>query len=171
VSAYRGLEPFPVYRVEFPRIPTPDATFSLVETFPRFTMIGGDFETVRGGWGLRGEIARRDHRVEGGVGLDRRAGAYRISGNILVSDDETETDTSVVMALDRSFARETRQLRAFAVYNPSDESAFARVILSFNLRDNVTLETSGGVFTGRADDTIGRLDTRDFAYARLKVFF
>src|SRR5882762_10493523 len=30
---------------------------TVVETFPRFTMLATDCETVRGPWGLRGEVA------------------------------------------------------------------------------------------------------------------
>ena len=60
-------------------------------------MIGGDFETVRGPWGLRGEVAafvddNFQHQslkvvggssIDAGVGLDRKAGDYRISGSVL----------------------------------------------------------------------------------------
>ena len=31
--------------------------FQFTIVYPRYTMIGGDFETVRGPWGLRGEVA------------------------------------------------------------------------------------------------------------------
>ena len=75
------------------------------------------------------------------------------------------------MAADRSFARETRTLRVFAVYDPADATAFARVIGSVSLRDNLWVEGSGGLFGGEAPDTIGRLTRRDFLYARVKVFF
>jgi hypothetical protein len=40
-----------------------------------------------------------------------------------------------------------------------------------SLRDNLWLEGSGGLFAGSSLDTIGRLTHRDFAYARLRVFF
>ena len=60
-------------------------------------MIGGDFETVRGEWGMRGEVAAfvddnfqsADLRVDegtsfdAGAGVDRKAGSYRISGTVL----------------------------------------------------------------------------------------
>lgn len=162
LSAYHGFVPLPEY----------DANgFSAVERFPRFTMVGGDFETVRGQWGLRGELAIRDDLVEGGLGVDRRAGAYRVSGNVIMADTDSETTATLVGVIDRSFARETRQLRAFTAYNVSDNSVFARIILSFSLRDNVAVETSGGVFAGTSSDVLGSLTTRDFVYARVKVFF
>jgi hypothetical protein len=166
-------------------------------------MIGADFETVRGLWGIRGEAAAfvddelqslrlvqgvPGHSVTAGIGVDRRAGDYRIAANALFAwsglddsapsaqpfagDDELErTDMSLVIAADRSFARETRTLRVFAVYDPADATAFTRVIGAVSVRDNVWLEGSGGVFTGSSLDVIGRLTRRDFLYARLKVFF
>jgi hypothetical protein len=183
VSAYRGFEPLPLFEV---------TGATLAERFPRFTMIGGDFETVRGEWGVRGEIAAFVDRtlqaaaipvtiagkaLEGGLGIDRKAGAYRISGNVVVTTRWAEsalfdrTDVTLVAAVDRTFARETRTVRIFSVYNPGEASAFARVISTFSVRDDVAFEVSGGLFTGGGTDALSRLATRDFAYARLKVFF
>ena len=154
VSAYRGIRSFPPHE--------------------RFTMVGGDFETVRGQWGVRGEGAWFDEGTvrafEGGIGADRRAGGYRVAANLLYTH-RLDDDVTLVVVADRSFARETRTARVFAVYNPSDGTTFTRAILSLSLRDNVAIEGSGGLFTGAGDDTLGRLTTRDFVYARLKVFF
>jgi hypothetical protein len=52
-----------------------------------------------------------------------------------------------------------------------DATMFTRVIGAVSLRDNWWIEGSAGVFTGTSIDVIGRLTRRDFAYARLKVFF
>ena len=200
VSAYRGRRAFPISSLAA----SADAqTFVIRESFPRFTMIGADFETVRGAWGIRGEIASfvedelqstrtvqgvAGHSLTAGVGVDRKAGDYRVAANALWSwsgvdasdpvgqgfagDDEVErTDVSLVIAADRSFARETRTLRVFAVYDPADATTFTRVIGAVSLRDNVWVEGSGGLFTGASLDILGRLTRRDFVYARLKVFF
>jgi len=182
-TVYRGLRSFPTLTLE------PSA---VVETFPRFTMLGGDFETVRGAWGVRGEaaffvddqlqsvqLARgvEGQSIEAGIGVDRRAGSYRLAGNVLVgrrTADEgglEESDVTLVVAADRSFARETRTLRLFAVYDPTDGTTFARCIGAVSLRDDVWLEASGGLLTGTSTTTIGRLSRRDFVYARLKVYF
>ena len=158
--------------------------------FPRFTMVGGDFETVRGAWGVRGEaaifvertlqaeglpVAAEGKSFEAGVGVDRKAGDYRLSGNFVMARRTSrvveDTDPLLVASLDRSFARETRHLRAFGAFNPADRSAFARLIASFHLRDDVVLEASGGWFGGSGDDALSRLATRDFLYTRLKVSF
>jgi hypothetical protein len=197
LSAYRGLRSFPIISASGVDSPT------VFESFPRFTMIGGDFETVRGPWAVRGELAWfpddelqstriatgvPGRGIEGGVGVDRRAGVYRIAANVLWSlrrvdtstgvgrafdgDDELErSDVSFVVAADRSFARETRTLRILTVYDPGDATVFSRLIAAVSLRDNVWVEASGGIFAGSALDTIGRLTNRDFGYVRLKVFF
>ena len=200
LTAFRGLKSFPTVSIR----PTPDTQgFFVVETFPRFTMVGGDFETVHGPWGLRGEVAAfvedelqsagslrgvPGHSVNAGVGVDRRAGDYRIAANALwqwsgvdkddsaarrfIGDDDVErADLSLVIAADRSFARETRTVRVFAVYDPADATTFARVIGAVSVRDNLWIEGSAGLFIGDALDIIGRLTRRDFVYARLKVFF
>jgi hypothetical protein len=212
VSAYRGRRAFPISTIGADLEVGPDydgmPVVVIRESFPRFTMIGADFETVRGLWGIRGEaaafvedelqVAGTDlnvgaygipgRSVNAGIGIDRRAGDYRIAANVLWSrsevdesdpvaipfagnDDVERTDMSLVFAADRSFARETRTLRVFAVYDPADSTAFTRVIGAVSVRDNVWLEGSGGVFAGSSLDIIGRLARRDFVYARLKVFF
>ena len=82
-----------------------------------------------------------------------------------------ESDVTLVVAADRSFARETRTLRLFAVYDPTDSTTFTRCIGAISLRDDVWLEASGGLLTGTSTGTIGRLTRRDFVYAKLKVYF
>ena len=196
VSAYSGIEPFGLYRTA---IPTPPAAFVQVDVVhPRFTMIGGDFETVRGDWGLRGEIAGfvRDSfqspslrvvdgsSLDAGVGVDRKAGDYRISGTVLFHHegyDETieaedgardaRSDVSLMLSTDRSFGRERYRLRGFGVYNPSEGSAFLRLIATATWRDHLAVEGSGGWFAGDGRDLVGRFADSDFAYLRLKYYF
>jgi hypothetical protein len=172
VSAWRGFEHFPAY------LPSPPGYLAI---FPRFTMVGADFETVRGPWGLRGEFAWFNsvslRSFEGGIGADRRAGSYRVALNALVSRTD-DTDVSLVGYAERSFARETRSARLLAVYDPSDDSAFVRGIGSWSVRDNVSVEASAGWFTGETAagaqsgiDVLALLSRRDFLYLRLKVHF
>jgi hypothetical protein len=192
ISAYRGFEPFPVFQLASADVFAPFAPPMLEERFPRFTMVGGDFETVRGEWGVRGEVAAFVDRaivrgesfgvapgsaIEGGLGADRRAGDYRVSGSVLVTHrratllDLRDTDALLVTAVERSFARETRRVRGFVAYNPAEGSAFARVIGVLSVSDRAALEGSIGLFSGNGSDALGRLSNRDFAYARLRVFF
>ena len=178
LSAYRGFRSFPVVTL---------SPQGVRDTFPRFTMVGGDFETARGPWGFRGEVAGfledevqdpvslrgvSGRSIEAGVGMDRRASDYRVAANVLVTRRPFEgTDVSLVGSTERTFTRETRRLTVFGVYDPGDSTGFLRLIAAISPRDNVWVEGSGGLFAGSSLDTFGRLTRRDFLYARLKVFF
>lgn len=184
VSAYRGFRPFGVFASQG----------GIVRIYPRFTMVGGDFETVTGAWVVRGEVAAftpdafqapglpiavKGQSFDAGAALDRKAGNYRISGQILVHrerydqavDPPGRTDVSLVVSADRTFAREKYRGRLFGVYNPNNGSGFVRGIAGATLRDNVALEGSLGWFAGSGPDTISRFADSDFAYVRLKYFF
>ena len=190
LTGYNGFEPFPV----FASGPAEAGGVQvLIEgSHPRFTMVGGDFETVRGEWGIRGEVAAfvkdnfqplslrpaQGSSLDAGGGVDRRAGNYRISGTVLFRhesvDDpggESRSDVSLVLSADRRFSRERYGLRAFAVVNPSEGSGFTRVIATGELRDNLSLEGSIGWFVGDGGDLIGSFGDSDFIYVRLKHYF
>jgi hypothetical protein len=204
VSAYRGFRSFPI--LAGPLGGDADATqgAGYVETFPRFTMLGGDFETVHGEWGIRGEaaafvddtlqvvsvedgaprvLARNGHSLDAGVGVDRRAGDYRIAGDVLWSyrsvARSNDSDVTLVASAERRFAADTRAIRVLGVYDPGN-AVFVRTIVVFSLRDDVSIEGSGGLFTGSLSmigggvedgDTLARFARRDFLYARLRVAF
>jgi hypothetical protein len=182
VSAWRGFEHFPTYVP----LPVPLDPLALVlpryaEVFPRFTMVGADFETVRGPWGLRGELAWFDgispRSFEGGIGADRRAGDYRVALNAVVARAD-DTDVTLVAYGERSFSRETRSARVLAVYDPSDDTTFVRGIGTWVVRDNISVEASAGWLAASsaarpqsATDVLALLSRRDFLYTRLKVHF
>jgi hypothetical protein len=196
VAAFRGLEPFGLATAG---IPAPSAAFLPIEVLhPRFTMVGGDLETVRGEWGLRAEIAAflddnfqssslrivKGSSVDAGVGVDRKAGEYRVSATALFhreaydeniasagNPNRGRSDASLIVSGDRSFARERYGLRTFAVYNANESSAFLRAIATAKVRDNVAIEGSGGWFIGNGRDIVGRFGDSDFLYARLKYYF
>ena len=140
------------------------------ETYPRFTMIGGDAETVRGDWAIRGEMAvttgdtvvigtspigAEGRSVRAGIGADRKAGAIRLNGTVLVehrvADAQpqlgiaggADTNVSLVVGGDRGFARDTRTVRVFGAWNVADSSGFARTIGTWSLRDNLSLGRLG----------------------------
>jgi uncharacterized protein DUF1302 len=184
---YRGFDAFGTYIPAGPQM--------VLHVFPRYTMVGGDFETTRGRWALRGEVARFSggmEGVDGGIGLDRRAGEIHVSGTVLVHHESppnapqlslrggvpagSYTAASIVAAADRSFARERYRTRTFAVYNATERATFVRNITSMEVRANVSLEGSIGWFFGAGTsrarrDVIGQFSDRDFLYARLRVHF
>ena len=190
ISAYRGFRTFGMYAAVSPT--------EIDRVYPRFTMIGGDFEAVAGRWVVRGETAAfvRDafqspaaavltgQSFDGGIGLDRKAGSYRVSGQVLVhhegydgdprlsgSISDGRTDVSLIASTDRSFARQKYETRVFGVYDPNNGSGFLRGIAVAKLRDDVAVEGSLGWFAGSGLDAIGRFSDSDFAYVRLKYFF
>ena len=196
LSAYRGFEAFGFGTIG---TLTPGAAFLPIDVvYPRFTMIGGDFETVRGQWGMRGEVAAvvddnfqgpapgivKGRSIDAGLGVDRKAGAYRVSATALfhreayadtmqsaTGIDRGRSDISLIVSGDRTFARERHRIRTFGVYNPNESSAFLRAIATTKVRDNVALEASGGWFAGGGRDLIGRFRDSDFLYARLRYYF
>lgn len=195
LMAWRGFEAVPLYAASATPF-VPDARAVAVDAVhPRTTVVGGDVETVRGAWGLRGEVAwhvddtlqaadrfatLRARSFEGGVGVDRRAGDYRVSATVLgvtrrPRDGDAgavdRRDLQLVTSIDRTFARETRRLRVFGVYNPGDRSAFVRGVGGVSVRDGWWLEASAGWLTGRGADTLSRLAERDFVYLRARVYF
>ena len=194
VSAYRGFEPFGL----FVAVPVTGDEIRISETYPRFTMVGGDFETASGSWGFRGEAAFfaedsfqspsfghvSGRSVDAGVGLDRRAGDYTVGATVLVHSESYDepvasgatasdgrTDVSLMASTARTFGRERYRLRGFAVYNASESSGFLRGIAVVTLKDNVALEGSLGWFIGSGRDLIGRFSSDDFGYVRLKYYF
>ncbi|HXG54159.1 MAG TPA: DUF1302 family protein [Vicinamibacterales bacterium] len=197
LSTYRGFESFGLYSatvVTPVRDPFPSVVVE--EMFPRFTMIGGDFETVVGVWAFRGEAAAvvrdsfqgtrpsvvRGRSFDAGLGVERKAGDYRLVGTLIfhrevagegenASAYDERDDVSIIASADRTFAGERYQVRAFSVYNPTDSSVFARTIGSAKLGDDVALEGSVGWFGGDGRGTISRFSDSDFAYVRLKYYF
>jgi hypothetical protein len=190
VSAYRGFEPFGQFQAT--------TTGRIERVYPRFTLAAGDFETVRGEWGVRGEVAAflddsfqspqaavvSGQSFDAGFGVDRRAGEYRIGGTLLfhyqqydalfvtrARPETSRSDVSVIAAADRSFARERYNVRLFGVYNVSESSGFARGITKAALRDNVALEGSLGWFLGDGRDLVGQFGDHEFLYVRLKYYF
>ncbi len=139
VSAYDGADGFGIITFEPETTPpvSPAVVGRLVETFPRFRMYAADVETVTGEWAIRGEVAAFAKKklqgvtvpgpvdgraIDAGVGFDRRAGGFRVYGTALYhrewsnEDPRVErTDFSLVGSVDRTLARETHLLRAFAV--------------------------------------------------------
>jgi hypothetical protein len=192
VSAFRGFESFGLYELE-----ALSSQAQLALRYPRYTMIGGDFEAVRGAWGMRGEIAAfvddnfqspdlsivDGTSFDAGVGFDRKAGDYTISGTLLFhtesydralsasNESRRRNEVSVIASADRTFARERYRLRGFGLYNAAEESGFLRGIGIINLRDNLALEGSLGWFFGDGEDLASRFTDSDFSYLRIKYYF
>ena len=189
-AVYRGFESFGLITIEG-AAPVPlvaPIQLTLVEQYPRFTMVAGDFETVRGEWAFRGEAAffvdkqlagvTRTGAIPGrsldaGAGFDRRSGDYRVYASAIVhrewsSEDPrlAKTDVNLVGSIDRPFVRDRYFLRGFAVVNPADASAFLRGLFVWKVRDDVSMEGSVAAFLGTSDDTLGRFGPQEHQQRR-----
>lgn len=199
-SVYRGFDGLGPIGLQTAIDPaTAQVVGQLVEFHPRFTMVGGDFETVSGPWAFRGEVAAFVDRsflplavvapgkapvlvagrsFDAGAGVDRRVGAWRMFGSAILhrewSDDDasvSRTNLDIVGSMERAFRGEHYVARAFAVVNPGDAAAFLRGVWTWKVRDNVTFDASAGTFLGSGDDTIGRFEKRDFVLTRAQYYF
>jgi hypothetical protein len=196
VSVWRGFEGFGLlsfvpFTLPTGSGPTPSVVGQLVESYPRLTMIAADAETVRGGWAIRGEVAGfvdktldgtlgpiKGKAIDAGVGVDRAAGDFHVFGSLVwhrewsaTSSSYTRDHLNVIASLDRRFSRERYLVRVFGVANPEDRSGFVRGLASWSVRDNLTLEGSGGAFIGQGTDTIGKFSDRDFVSVRMRYQF
>lgn len=192
VSAFRGFEAFPIYHLAM--VSEVPVRLVLLGSYPRTSMVAGDFESVLGQWGIRGEVVAlvedtfqsadatrlvEGHSIQSGAGVDRKSGLYRATASVLVdyraaAHDENvkrHTDVSVIGSAERTFARETRLLRGLGLYNVSEGTAFVRMVGAISLRDNLWLEGSGGLFVGEGDDVVGLFRDRDFLYVKVKYYF
>lgn len=178
-SVYRGFSGFGDITFEPTSVPRPGVPIAgqLVERYPRFTMVAGDFETVTGAWAWRGETAWfRDRSLDVGVGLDRKTGEFRVFGSVLVHRDEAvagvaaRTNTNVVGSIERKFHRDQFLGRVFGVVNPADQSGFVRGLGVWSASDRVSVEVSAAKFIGSGDDTISKFAGRDFLMARVRYY-
>lgn len=193
VMAWRGFEAVPLY--EQRGVDPGPRGLEVDAVHPRTTVVGADVETVRGPWGIRAEAAwHLDDTVQAtdrfaavpvrtldlGAGADRRAGDYRVSASVIATwrapgrvgaPPVDRRDLQVVSAVERSFARDTRRVRVFGVYNPHDRSAFVRALAAWSPRDAWWVEASAGWLDGSSTDTVSRLAARDFVLARVRVVF
>ena len=198
---YRGFDGFGVITFEpDPGVPVmplssiaPAVVGHLVERYPRFNMVSGDFETVVGEWAVRGETAFfidkqfqgrsqpglvDGHAIDAGAGVDRRAGNYRVFGSVILHSERSAVDplvgrddVNLVGSIERSFGRERYLARAFAVVNPADRSGFLRGLFVWTVRDNLSLDGSAGAFLGTGDDNLSRFAHRNFLFARARWAF
>ena len=190
VAAYRGFEGIGPVQFEATGSIGPLVIGHLVERFPRFTMVSGDFEVVLGKWELRGEAAAfvdkyfagvsapglvRGRAIDAGLGLNRNTDLANVFVSVLYHREWSDvdprierTDVTIIGSLDRPFGRDRYILRVFGATTPADASGFLRGLFGWKLRDNLTLDLSAAIFLGQGDTILGRFEGRDFFLARLR---
>lgn len=152
-SVYRGFEAFPVYSVfQAPTFAPGPPVFVAIGYHPRFTMVAGDAETVRGPWGLRGEVAYFPNAtlqsygtgtttgVPGntlvvGVGGDRKTGNYRVAANMVVTRRRLDMDLlirALLMPYDPAVASTDVLLVGWAERSFARETRTLRLLVANN---------------------------------------
>jgi hypothetical protein len=152
-SVYRGFEAFPIYGVFLaPTFAPGPPVFVVNSHHPRFTMIAGDAETVRGPWGLRGEAAYflngtlqslgagtttgvPGNTLVVGIGGDRRTRQYRVAANMVVTRRRLDMDLlirALVMPFDPGVASTDVLLVGWAERSFARETRALRVLVAGN---------------------------------------
>lgn len=155
-SVYRGLEAFPVYGVTVaPTFAPGPPVFVATSRHPRFTMVAGDWETVRGPWGLRGEVAYfpestlqsqgvgttvalPGQTLAAGVGVDRKRGDSRVAANVVMTRRRLDRDgLAAIPAVPYSPDVETTELLfvGWAERSFARETRTVRVLAAYNPDD------------------------------------
>ena len=182
-SAYRDIVDFDRYGI---------SPAGLTATRPARVMVGGDVETARGDWVLRGEgafflddplqaegapVVVTSWSFQGGFGADRRVGENVLFLNALyrlIPEDpllDGEDEISLVGGVTRDLASGTQNLRLFGLWNTRARSAFARAIWSVELVENLRFELGGGAFLGDDRGFLSLIADSDFVAARLRLYF
>ena len=132
----------------------------------------------------------RGHTVQAGIGADRAVGGYRILGELVVRtatighpdlgiDLLTITplrfdrrSISAVMVAERRFARDTRLLRAFGIYDATARNGVVRANGAISVREGLWVEATAGWFAGRRrTGALAPFIDSDFVYARVTKRF
>ena len=192
-----ALELEPIVREVAPGISVP--TFDINPVYPRQHTIGGDFETVIGRIGIRGEAAYTtdksflsyDPAVTSGIlyrdAFDCVIGAdYTFKNNLYVNlqyalqtilDYPAELQTqefedSIVWRVTKDFKHDTVTLKSTGRYYMSTQDAVVECSIEYDITDALNL--SSGIFLYYGDENthlIGQFNKNDQVYTRLKYSF
>lgn len=134
-------------------------------------------------------VSASGRSVQVGFGADRTIAGYRVMGELLWRDArlgkpslpydpltgaparfDTRSLTTVGI-LERRFARETRLVRAFGIYDATAHNTLVRATGAISLREGLWLEGTAGWFAGRRRGLLGPWMDSDFVSMRLTQDF
>jgi hypothetical protein len=166
----------------------------LTESHPRVNIVGADFETVLGTWGVRGEIAAffdkpflkedfgytEKNLLSLGIGLDHTT-AQNIYLNLqfvedIVLDDENlyaqKRDThAVIGSLSKPFQRGKITANLDFAYNLSWKDWMVNPELTYDFSNGLNAGVGLFVFGGEPVTRFGRYNDKDLAYISLQYAF
>ena len=192
---FRGFYDFPMYKLTYRFNPVlhefiPD---TIQAEYLKYTMLGYDFEFVKGKWGIRGEGAffsdygfqkkgildyAEGNYFIGGFGVDRSFGdnyfnfsaLYR---KIFVDDaiEERKKEITLLGNVERQFSYETKIIKLFSLYNTMSDSIFLKGTFSIMLLEGLWIESSVGIFEGKEKDILSKFEDSDFFLISCKYNF
>ncbi|MBU4477802.1 MAG: ankyrin repeat domain-containing protein [Elusimicrobia bacterium] len=164
------------------------------EDYKRNTVLGMDFETVAGEYGIRGELAflsaqpvnradftlTRKNIISAGIGLDHTA-ANNVYFNIqaaadLILDYEPLHETKrfshqFTLNINRDFLLDDLHTEAGLVYRATYGDWMANPLCSYKIKHGFEIESGLFLFGGKPWTLFGRFDTKDLAYLNLRYRF
>jgi hypothetical protein len=171
-----------------------DIDLTLERQHPRVHIVGGDFETVVGDFGLRGEgglfldmpylksdfsYVRKDTLLAG-IGLDHTT-ANNFYYNIqliesLILDYEElfgqeESTHQLTLNLKKDFLRGNLILEFDCSYNLSLGDRMFNPEVRYKLADGLEAAFGGFIFEGKTNTLFGRYDTNDVIYVEMSYLF
>ncbi len=187
-----GLPVFPVpllvVKGEYPRFTMVSADFETA--FSSWALRGEAVVSDEKAVQARGTpVSASGRSLQVGVGADRTLGGYRVMGELLWRDTWLDTPSlpydplttgpaifdrrslSMVGILERRFARDTRLVQTFALYDATARNGMTRGLGAISLREGLWLEGAFGWFLGRRAGFLGPFVNSDFVSLRLSQTF
>ena len=192
---FKGFCDFPLYKLTYGFDPMLNAFVpdTIRAEYFKYSMLGYDFEFVKGKWGIRGEGAFftgqgfqkkgvldyiKGNSFTVGFGVDRSFRDYYMNFSALYqkisvdsSIDEREEEITLLADIERKFSYDTKVIKLFSIYNTMGNSMFLKGTFSVNLLENLWAELSIGIFEGKERDVLSKFEDSDFFYVKCTYNF
>ena len=192
---FKGFCDFPLYKLtyDFNPIVNEFIPATIRAEYFKYSMLGYDFEFVKGKWGIRGEGAFftgqgfqkkgtldyiKGNSFTVGFGVDRSFGDNYLNVSALYQNisvdssiEERKEEITFLADIERTFSYDTKVIKLFSIYNTMGRSMFLKGTFSVNLLENLWLELSIGIFEGKEKDVLSKFEDSDFYYIQCTYNF
>lgn len=154
--------------------------------FSRWTLRGeAVFSDDKGIQALLSPVTASGRTVQAGLGADRSIAGYRVLGELVWHQTEIDTPSlpidpltagpprfdrrslTAVGIVERQFARETRYIRGFGIYDGVNKNGIARAVGAFSPREGLWVEGTAVWFSGRRAGFVAPFVDDDFLSVRV----
>lgn len=136
----------------------------------------------------RSPVTAAGRTIQAGIGADRSLRGYRILGEAIWSDAAVETPSPIdpftnlppvfdrqslasVGIVEKTFARGTRLVRGFGIYDSLNRNGIARAVAAMSLREGLWIEGTAAWLSGQRRGFFGNFIDDDFVSLRLIKHF